>query len=78
MYRYDEFDATLVKERVDQFRNQVERRLTGALNRRAIQAIAIDERALFAIACLYAAGGNTLWHDVVKAIAQAGLCRAQI
>lgn len=31
MYRYDEFDATLVKERVDQFRNQVERRLSGAL-----------------------------------------------
>jgi sulfite reductase (NADPH) hemoprotein beta-component len=31
MYRYDEFDHTLVRERVDQFRGQVARRLTGAL-----------------------------------------------
>ena len=29
MYRYDEFDAQVVKERVDQFRSQVERRLSG-------------------------------------------------
>ena len=29
MYRYDEFDAQIVKERVDQFRGQVERRLSG-------------------------------------------------
>jgi sulfite reductase (NADPH) hemoprotein beta-component len=31
MYRYDEFDHTLVRERVDQFRGQVARRLTGVL-----------------------------------------------
>ncbi len=31
MYRYDEFDATLVAERVSQFRGQVERRLAGDL-----------------------------------------------
>jgi sulfite reductase (NADPH) hemoprotein beta-component len=31
MYRYDEFDATLVAERVKQFRGQVARRLTGDL-----------------------------------------------
>ncbi len=31
MYRYDEFDAKLVNERVEQFRRQVERRLTGTL-----------------------------------------------
>ena len=29
MYRYDQFDAQIVKERVDQFRGQVERRLSG-------------------------------------------------
>ncbi len=29
MYRYDEFDETLVRERVDQFRGQVARRLAG-------------------------------------------------
>ncbi|WP_282610578.1 nitrite/sulfite reductase [Pelagibius sp. Alg239-R121] len=31
MYRYDEFDHTLVSERVHQFRDQVERRLAGEL-----------------------------------------------
>ncbi len=32
MYRYDEFDHTLVAERIAQFRRQVERRLQGELN----------------------------------------------
>ena len=32
MYRYDEFDRTLVDERVNQFRGQVARRLSGELN----------------------------------------------
>ena len=32
MYRYDEFDSTLVNERVEQFRRQVQRRLKGELN----------------------------------------------
>jgi sulfite reductase (NADPH) hemoprotein beta-component len=32
MYRYDEFDHQFVRERVAQFRGQVERRLSGALN----------------------------------------------
>lgn len=31
MYRYDEFDQAFVRERVSQFREQVERRLTGKL-----------------------------------------------
>jgi sulfite reductase (NADPH) hemoprotein beta-component len=31
MYRYDEFDATLVRERVEQFRGQAARRLAGEL-----------------------------------------------
>lgn len=32
MYRYDEFDAAFVKQRVDQFREQVERRVNGRLS----------------------------------------------
>ena len=31
MYRYDEFDHAFVRERVAEFRAQVERRLSGAL-----------------------------------------------
>ena len=30
-YRYDDYDRTLVSERVDQFRDQVRRRLAGEL-----------------------------------------------
>ncbi len=32
MYRYDEYDARLVAERVNEFRDQVERRITGELS----------------------------------------------
>ena len=32
MYRYDEFDHAFVRERVEQFRDQVDRRLAGQLN----------------------------------------------
>ena len=32
MYRYDEYDAALVRERIDEFRDQVERRLDGRLS----------------------------------------------
>jgi sulfite reductase (NADPH) hemoprotein beta-component len=32
MYRYDEFDRTFVRERVEQFRDQVKRRVSGELN----------------------------------------------
>ena len=31
MYRYDEFDHSFVRERVAEFKDQVERRLTGKL-----------------------------------------------
>ncbi|MDA7947497.1 MAG: nitrite/sulfite reductase [Hyphomicrobiaceae bacterium] len=31
MYRYDEFDTTFVRQRVDQFRDQVDRRVSGEL-----------------------------------------------
>ena len=32
MYHYDEYDRALVRERVVQFRDQVDRRLSGALS----------------------------------------------
>ena len=32
MYRYDEFDHKLVADRVNQFRGQVARRVSGALS----------------------------------------------
>jgi sulfite reductase (NADPH) hemoprotein beta-component len=39
MYRYDEFDHTLVAERIAQFRRQVQRRLNGELNEEQFQPL---------------------------------------
>jgi sulfite reductase (NADPH) hemoprotein beta-component len=39
MYRYDEFDAALVRERVEEFRDQVERRASGALTEDAFKPL---------------------------------------
>ncbi len=39
MYRYDEFDATMVRERVSQFRGQVERRLAGDITEEAFKPL---------------------------------------
>ena len=39
MYRYDEFDATIVRERVEQFRGQVARRLDGSLSEGEFQPL---------------------------------------
>ena len=32
MYQYDEYDRALVRERVEQFRDQVQRRISGELS----------------------------------------------
>ena len=39
MYRYDEFDRTLVEERVEQFREQVARRLSGEITEEEFRAL---------------------------------------
>jgi sulfite reductase (NADPH) hemoprotein beta-component len=39
MYRYDEIDADLVKQRTDEFREQVEARLSGQLSEDAFKPL---------------------------------------
>jgi sulfite reductase (NADPH) hemoprotein beta-component len=39
MYRYDEFDHTLVAERVEQFHDQVSRRLSGELTEHELRPL---------------------------------------
>ncbi len=39
MYRYDEFDQTLVAERVEQFRDQVQRRVSGEIDEDAFKPL---------------------------------------
>ena len=41
MYRYDEFDHQLVAERVEQFRGQVERRVSGELSEDAFKPLGL-------------------------------------
>ena len=60
MYRYDQYDHQIVKERVAQFKSQVERRLSGELSE--------DE---FAASCVHVASGDSLWVAVINTDAQA-------
>ncbi len=39
MYRYDEFDSAFVKERTEQFKSQIQRRLSGALSEEEFRPI---------------------------------------
>ena len=75
MYLYDDFDRTLVAERVAEFRDQVRRRLVGRTDRGRVQAAAADERRLSAAPRLHAADRDSLRHAVVGAAAHAGPCR---
>ena len=70
MYRYDEFDHAFVRERVAQFRDQVERRLVGRADRGPVQAAAADERPLSAAPRLHAADRHPLRHADSRAAAQ--------
>ena len=77
-YRYDDYDRTLVAERVEQFRDQVRRRLVGRAHRGAVQAAAAHQRPLPAAPRLHAAHRHSLRHAVVAPAAQAGRHRAQV
>ena len=78
MYLYDDFDQTLVAERVAEFRDQVARRLSGELTEDEFKLAAADERRLSAAARLHAADRDPLRHAVVGADAHARACRAPL
>ena len=78
MYRYDEFDAEFVRQRVAQFRDQVGRRAVGRADRGRVQAAAADERRLPAAARLHAAHRHPLRHAVLAPDAQARPHRAHL
>ena len=78
MYLYDDFDRTLVAERVDEFRDQVRAPAVRRADRGRVQAAAPDERPLPAAPRLHAADRHSLRHAVVRPAAQAGACRAAL
>jgi sulfite reductase (NADPH) hemoprotein beta-component len=68
MYRYDEFDAQFVSERVNQFAGQVARRLSGELTEDQFKPLRPDERPLSAASRLYAAHRGALRHPVLQQV----------
>ncbi len=78
MYRYDEFDAKFVAERVEQFRGQVARRLSGELTEDQFKPLRLMNGLYLQLHALYAAGRGALRHLVFEAGAHAGPYRAQI
>ena len=78
MYRYDEFDARFVAERVEQFRGTGRAPALGRTDRGPVQAAAADERALSAAPRLHAAHRRALRDAGRAAAAHARAHRAQI
>ena len=72
MYVYDKFDNSLVSDRVEQFREQVGRRLSGELTEDEFKPIPPDEWSVFATTRLYAARCYSLWPVIVPANAEIG------
>ncbi len=74
MYRYDQFDHTIVRERVDQFRDQVARRLSGALTEDEFRPL----RLMNGLYLQLHASCHPIRHAVVKTDAHAGSYRPSI
>ena len=65
MYRYDEFDHTVVAERVLQFRDQVARRLSGDLSEDEFKPLRLMNGLYLPAPRLHAARRHPLWHPVI-------------
>ncbi len=65
MYRYDEFDAAFVAQRVDQFRDQVGRRVKGELTEEQFRPHRLMNGLYPPVARLYAPHRHPIWHAVV-------------
>jgi sulfite reductase (NADPH) hemoprotein beta-component len=70
MYRYDQFDHTIVRERVNQFRDQVARRLSGALTEDEFRPLRLMNGLYLQL--------HPIRHAVVKTDAHAGSYRSSI
>ncbi len=64
MYHYDDFDRTLLEERVDEFRGQVARRLSGELTEDEFRSLRLMNWRLSATPRLHAPHCHTLRHAV--------------
>ncbi len=63
MYQYDELDRQVVNNRVQQFRGQMSRYLSGELSEEAF-TLAVAERSVHSEARPHATGCGALWHVI--------------
>ena len=75
---YDDFDRTLVAERVARISRSGGAPAVRRTDRGRVQAAAADERRLSAAARLYAADRHSLRHAVIGPVAHACACRAPL
>ena len=78
MYRYDEFDAQFVRERAEQFRGQVARRLAGELTEDEFKPLRLMNGLYLHSPFLHAEDCHPLRDAVVATDAQARAHRAQV
>jgi hypothetical protein len=78
MYRYDEFDHAFVAERVAQFRDQVERRLSGELAEDAFKPLRLMNGVYLQLHAYMLRIAIALWHAERQADADARPRRANL
>ncbi len=78
MYAYDELDRTLINERVEEFRDQVKRRLSGELTEDEFKMLRLQNGVYLQLHAYMFRDRDPLRHAVVEAIAAAGACRAAL
>jgi sulfite reductase beta subunit-like hemoprotein len=74
MYQYDAFDTALVQARVDEFRDQVDRRMSGELSEDQFKPL----RLMNGFYLQLHARGCALWYARQPPIENAGAHRPQI
>ena len=64
MYRYDEFDHTVVRERVVQFREQVGRRLAGEITEDEFKPLRLMNGLYLQLHAYMLSGRDPVWHVI--------------
>ena len=78
MYRYDEFDATVVAERAAQFRDQVGRRLSGDLSEEEFKPLRLMNGLYLQLHAYMLRVAISLWDVFVAPDARSRAGRSQI
>ena len=78
MYHYDDFDSAFVAARVAQFRDQVDRRLSGELTEEQFRPLRLMNGLYLQLHSYMLQGRHPLWHAELAPDAQARRDRASL